>query len=612
MGHVNLPPPRRGGAGAGARAWTVLDVVCACFLGGVVVFFVLVFTSLGDSLAASGRRSLARSSSPSDPRQRERVLALFDSRSPTSASAAAAAAAIDACAADEVEYMPCEDPRRNSQLSRDMNFYRERHCPAPPDAPLCLVPPPPGYRIPVPWPQSLRKIWHDNIPYGKIAERKGHQGWMKVEGSYFTFPGGGTMFPDGAEQYIAKLGQFIPINGGGLRTALDMGCGVASFGGSLLKENIMTLSFAPRDSHKSQIQFALERGIPAFVAMLGTRRLPFPAHSFDLVHCSRCLIPFTAHNGTYLIEVDRLLRPGGYLVISGPPVQWVNQDKEWNELQDMARALCYELITVDGNTAIWKKPSGPSCLPTQNEFGLDLCSDNNDPNEAWYFKLKKCVSKASFVEEIAVGSIEKWPERLSTPSARVSVMKNGVDVFEADTRRWIRRVAYYKKSLGVKLGTPQIRNVMDMNAFFGGFAAALISDPVWVMNVVPARKPLTLGVIYDRGLVGVYHDWCEAFSTYPRTYDLIHAAGINSLIRDPTSGNSRCHLVDLMVEMDRMLRPEGTAIIRDSSEVIDKVARIAHAIRWNIQIHESEPESRSGEKILVATKIFWKLPSASH
>lgn len=58
----------------------------------------------------------------------------------------------------------------------------------------------------------------------------------------------------------------------------------------------MTISFAPRDSHKSQIQFALERGVPAFVAMLGTRRLPFPAYSFDLVHCSRCLIPFTAHS----------------------------------------------------------------------------------------------------------------------------------------------------------------------------------------------------------------------------------------------------------------------------------------------------------------------------
>ena len=86
-------------------------------------------------------------------------------------------------------------------------------------------------------------------------------------------------------------------------------------------------------------------------------------------------------------------------------------------------------------------------------------------------------------------------------------MKNGIDVYEADTRRWLRRVAYYKNSLNIKLGTPAIRNVMDVNAFFGGFAAALKSDPVWVMNVVPARKTPTLAVIYDRGLIGVYHDW---------------------------------------------------------------------------------------------------------
>lgn len=67
----------------------------------------------------------------------------------------------------------------------------------------------------------------------------------------------------------------------------------------MLAEDIITVSFAPRDSHKAQIQFALERGIPAFVAMLGTRRLPFSAFSFDLVHCSRCLIPFTAYSKFY-------------------------------------------------------------------------------------------------------------------------------------------------------------------------------------------------------------------------------------------------------------------------------------------------------------------------
>lgn len=66
------------------------------------------------------------------------------------------------------------------------------------------------------------------MPHNKIADRKGHQGWMKEEGMYFIFPGGGTMFPDGAEQYIDKLSQYIPLSGGVLRTALDMGCGVGA------------------------------------------------------------------------------------------------------------------------------------------------------------------------------------------------------------------------------------------------------------------------------------------------------------------------------------------------------------------------------------------------
>ncbi|GAB4861823.1 Probable pectin methyltransferase qua3 [Ancistrocladus abbreviatus] len=344
--------------------------------------------------------------------------------------------------------------------------------------------------------------------------------------------------------------------------------------------------------------------------MLGTRRLPFPAFSFDFVHCSRCLIPYTAYNATYFIEVDRLLRPRGYFVISGPPVQWANQDKEWADLQAVAGALCYELIVADGNTAIWKKPAGDTCLPNQNEFGLELCDESDDPNYAWYFTLKKCVSRTSHVQgEFGVGIMPKWPERLTKAPSRAIQMKNGFDVFEADTRRWIRRVAYYKKSLNIKLGMPSIRNVMDMNAFFGGFAAAIISDPVWVMNVVPPCKPSTLDIIFDRGLIGVYHDWCEPFSTYPRTYDLIHVVSIESLIKDPISGRNRCNLVDLMVEMDRIVRPEGNVVIRDSPEVIDKVNRIAHSVRWTTSIHEKEPESHGREKILVATKTFWK-PSA--
>nr|GMD62385.1 probable methyltransferase PMT13 [Ipomoea batatas] len=457
-----------------------------------------------------------------------------------------------------------------------------------------------------------RDIWHDNVPYNKIANRKVHRGLMKKEGSYITFSDGGAMFPDGAKQYIEKLKQYIPMAGGVLRTVLDMGSGVGSFGGFLLAEDMLTLSFAPKDSSKQHIQFALERGVPAFAATLGNYRLPFSAFSFDLVHCYQCSIPFTAHNATYFVEVDRLLRPGAYLVISGPPVQWAKQDKEWADLQAAARSLCYELIAVDGNTAIWKKPNGDSCLPNQNEFGLELCDDSDEPSVAWYIKLKKCVSKTSSVKgNYAIGKIPIWPKRVTKASSRATALKYGLDVFEADNRRWARRVAYYKNTLNLKLGTPAIRNVMDMNAFLGGFAAALSSDPVWVMNVIPARKTLTLDVIYDRGLIGVYHNWCEPFSTYPRSYDLIHVSAIQSLTKDPSFGKSRCNLVDLMVEIDRMLRPQGTVVIRDSPHVIESVERIARVVRWTASIHEDEPGSHGTEKILVATKKIWTPSSIS-
>lgn len=122
--------------------------------------------------------------------------------------------------------------------------------------------------------------------------------------------------------------------------------------------------------------------------------------------------------------------------------------------------------------------------------------------------MKTCISRTISVKgPYAVGEIPKWPERLIKAPDRAAVVQDGIDVFESDREKWTRRVAYYKKSLNLKLGTPAVRNIMDINAFFGGFAAALSSDPVWVMNVVPSHMLSTLSVIYDRGLIGVYHDW---------------------------------------------------------------------------------------------------------
>lgn len=54
-----------------------------------------------------------------------------------------------------------------------------------------------------------------------------------------------------------------------------------------------------------------------------------------------------------------------------------------------------------------------------------------------------------------------------------------------------------------------LRNVLDMNAQFGGFNAALLETKksVWVMNVVPTRGLDHLPLILDRGFMGVLHDW---------------------------------------------------------------------------------------------------------
>lgn len=77
--------------------------------------------------------------------------------------------------------------------------------------------------------------------------------------------------------------------------------------------------------------------------------------------------------------------------------------------------------------------------------------------------------------------------------------------FLSDTIFWQEQVGHYYRLMNVN--KTNIRNVMDMNAFIGGFAVALNTFHVWVMNVIPASMSNTLFAIYDRGLNGAFHDW---------------------------------------------------------------------------------------------------------
>lgn len=90
----------------------------------------------------------------------------------------------------------------------------------------CRVPPPYGYRNPFPWPASRDAAWYANVPHRELTVEKAVQNWIRYDGDRFFFPGGGTMFPNGADAYIDDIGKLINLKDGSIRTALDTGCGV--------------------------------------------------------------------------------------------------------------------------------------------------------------------------------------------------------------------------------------------------------------------------------------------------------------------------------------------------------------------------------------------------
>ncbi|KAK2441978.1 hypothetical protein P8452_20643 [Trifolium repens] len=510
------------------------------------------------------------------------------------------------CKRDMSEYIPCLDNveaiKKLPSTEKGERF--ERHCPEESKRLNCLVPAPKGYRAPIPWPKSRDEVWFSNVPHTRLVEDKGGQNWISRDKNKFKFPGGGTQFIHGANEYLDHIAKMIPeiTFGQHIRVALDVGCGVASFGAYLLQRNVVTLSVAPKDVHENQIQFALERGVPAMVAAFATRRLLYPSQAFDLVHCSRCRINWTRDDGILLLEVNRMLRAGGYFVWAAQPVYKHEEvlEEQWEEMLNLTTRLCWKFLKKDGYIAVWQKPFDNSCY-LNREAGTKppLCDPSDDPDNVWYVDLKACISELPKNEYEA--KVTDWPARLQTPPNRLQSIKldaftSRKELFKAESKYWNEIIAGYVRAMHwKKMG---LRNVMDMRAGFGGFAAALIEQKLdcWVMNVVPVSGSNTLPVIYDRGLIGVMHDWCEPFDTYPRTYDFLHAASLLSVEK------KRCNVSSIMVEMDRILRPGGRVYIRDSLAIMDELQEIAKAIGWHTTLRDTAEGPHASYRVLVCDK----------
>ncbi|XP_062230179.1 probable methyltransferase PMT24 [Phragmites australis] len=512
------------------------------------------------------------------------------------------------------DYIPCLDNEKAIKKLRPENYrryeHRERHCPD--EGPTCLVPLPSGYRRPVEWPKSRDRIWYSNVPHTKLVAVKGHQNWVKVSGQYLTFPGGGTQFIHGALHYIDFLQQSVRGIAWGkhTRVVLDVGCGVASFGGYLFERDVVTVSFAPKDEHEAQVQMALERGIPAISAVMGSKRLPFPSKAFDLVHCARCRVPWHADGGALLLELNRVLRPGGFFVWSATPVyQKLTEDVEiWKAMSSLTKSMCWELVSIKKDrlngvgVAFYRKPTSNECYETRRRQQPPMCSDDDDADAAWYIRLNSCMHR------VPTGPSERgtrwpveWPRRVRTPPYWLNSSQAGVygkpapEDFTVDYEHW-RRVVDRSYLNGLGVDWSRVRNVMDMRAAYGGFAAALREKKIWVMNVVNVDAPDTLPIIFERGLFGMYHDWCESFSTYPRTYDLLHADHLFSKIKE------RCAVLPVVVEVDRIVRPGGSIIVRDEAGAVGEVEKLLRSLHWDVRL----TFSKNDEGVLYAEKSDWR------
>ncbi|KAJ8762394.1 hypothetical protein K2173_007554 [Erythroxylum novogranatense] len=492
-------------------------------------------------------------------------------------------------------YIPCIDIDSGSGK---LHGYRhtERSCPRTP--PMCLVPlPHEGYESSVSWPESKLKILYKNVRHPKLAEYIKRNSWLVHSGDYLTFPQDQSVYKGGVQHYLESIEEMVPDIewGKNIRVVLDIGSTDSSFGASLIDKEVLTLSLGLKDDLVGLAQVALERGFPAVVSPFGSRRLPFPSGVFDAIHCGECTISWHANGGKHLLEMNRILRPSGYFILSTKH----ESIEEEEAMSKLTASICWNILAhktddvSEVGVKIYQKPESNDIYELRRKKHPPLCKENENPDAAWYFPMKTCLHTIpSSIEQHGTEWPEEWPKRLETYPDWMANKENLV----ADTNHW-RAIVDKSYLTGLGIEWANIRSVMDMKAVNGGFAAALSQQKVWVMNVVPVHAPDTLPIIYERGLIGIYHDWCESFGTYPRSYDLLHADHLFSRLKN------RCKQpVSIIVEMDRVLRPGGWAIMRDKVAILDPLEGILKSLHWDIRLTYYQDK----EGLLCAQKTLWR------
>ncbi|GMP46754.1 hypothetical protein CsSME_00014798 [Camellia sinensis var. sinensis] len=206
-------------------------------------------------------------------------------------------------------------------------------------------------------------------------------------------------------------------------------------------------------------------------------------------------------------------------------------------MENLSWRICWELIKREGYIAIWRKPLGNNCYVNRHpQLQPPICEANDDPDNAYITPLPENGYGAK---------VSIWPTRLHYPPDRLLTIKMDAynsrkEIFRAESKYWNDLVNGYVNAFNWK--DLHLRNVMDMKAGYGG---------------------------------------CEPFDTYPRTYDLLNAAGLFSLEEK---------------------RPGGHVYIRDTAIVIEELKDIATAMGWETLLFDTIEGPHATCKLLFGAK----------
>eukprot|EP00195_Chlamydomonas_chlamydogama_P007336 CAMPEP_0202902778 /NCGR_PEP_ID=MMETSP1392-20130828/17045_1 /ASSEMBLY_ACC=CAM_ASM_000868 /TAXON_ID=225041 /ORGANISM="Chlamydomonas chlamydogama, Strain SAG 11-48b" /LENGTH=525 /DNA_ID=CAMNT_0049589585 /DNA_START=84 /DNA_END=1661 /DNA_ORIENTATION=+ len=442
---------------------------------------------------------------------------------------------------------------------------------------LCRVPTPSDYTTRPAWPGCLWELPKGNIPKATLWESEGiksSQNWLQVNGDKLKLPrNGGSM---AASKFLGMLPP--SINMSSIRTVLDEGAGVCGLGAEIMityKQRPLVLSYAPHDSHASQVQVCMERGVPAIIFSMARYQFPVPAGSFDMVTCKWCWHWIAASSiGAWFLEVDRVLKPGGYFVLYA--AVWHNHNFR-DQVEYWSNTMGWAHLKTSGtkDLAVYQKPTVQQAATTAITYPACSKAESTQPSFRRFHV----------------------PCRISADLSLQAPQRGGGDIPQEE-------LAYVQKLVAVlpEAAAGTMTNVLDLNAGAATFALAMrqLVPSAWTLNIQPvtsvefhhkedAGHHLNYGGVsnyvttegadllphvFAKGLIGMYHDWCYMFPSYPRAFDLIH-------IRSYMHERSSC-LVQFMLEVDRLLRPGGYVVFSGPGLAAKMSGEVVEPLGWEV------------------------------